>query len=547
MGIKKSIIIVSAILISLFLLREIISWRGNSSVIIKTDNAYLFQAATKYLQGIFRGVNEFIIDEGEPLSVALINKNLKRFQETLYILKTELQDEELNKILIEKIEPEWQAVKIDVTDFLNIEYISADNDEAMLKYGKLATEANILIKDVELLAQKTQEIAKATSQRTKTITVIVAIVIFTILALLLLHLYLAISSPINDLNKIAEGFENGDLSLIMNESGKDEFGILASHFNKAIAKLSNMIAKVKDVAGTLIINAKKVAKSSMQISQNTLEQSNQTSQTAAAIEELSRSFTDVTKNTMSAVESSKSASEFAKTGGEVVEKTINGMNRISASVHDSSQIIEALGNRSEQIGEIIKVINDIAGQTNLLALNAAIEAARAGEQGRGFSVVADEVRKLAERTTTATGDIGVMITGIQDDTRKAIESMHKGTTEVQKGVELANQAGDALKQIVESVENVKSMIEQIAAASEEQTTTGDEISATTELVAKLTKDTADNAKHSSDATQHLTELARQLHNLVNVFILSNDINTIDSGHQGTENKTEIKNQPVPLV
>lgn len=541
MGIRKSIVIVSAILISLFLCSEIVSLIGNSSVISKTENAYLFQAGSKHLQGIFRGVNEFIIDDGEPLSVALTKENLEGFEKTFNTIKTQLKDNELNQIIVEKIEPQWQRVKDDVTAFLQIEYISVENDEAMIRYGKMATHGNILIKEVELLAQKTQEIAKATSKRTRNITIIIAFVILTMLALLLGYLYRSITSPIDELGEITEGFEKGDLSLSMNELRKDEFGILAVHFNRAVAKLSNMISEVKEVAGTLNLNSEKVSESSLQISNNALEQSVQTAQTATAIEELNASFTEVAKNAMDAAQSSKGASELALRGGEVVKKTINGMNKISGSVHDSTQIIEGLGSRSEEIGDIIKVIDDIAGQTNLLALNAAIEAARAGEQGRGFSVVADEVRKLAERTTSATSDIGNMIKGIQEDTKKAIDSMHAGTTEVKAGVDLANQAGETLQQIVSSVKHVTDMIEHIAVAAEEQTTTGDEITATIEGIANLTQVSSESAQKSSTATQQLTALAQQLQDLVNEFQLKNDVNSDMSNRQ--ETKPEINDQP----
>jgi methyl-accepting chemotaxis protein len=220
-------------------------------------------------------------------------------------------------------------------------------------------------------------------------------------------------------------------------------------------------------------------------------------------------------------------------GGQVVSETIEGMSKISHSVNESSSTVEALGKRSEQIGEIVKVINDIAGQTNLLALNAAIEAARAGEQGRGFAVVADEVRKLAERTTSATHEIGDMITGIQDDTTKAVESMHAGTKEVEAGVILANQAGEALQEIVSSVQGVSDMVQHIATAAEEQSTTGDVISANVESVANITQQTAESATLSSNAASELNELAQELRNLVSGFQLL---------HEDTEEKENIPDQ-----
>src|SRR4029079_17619247 len=131
-------------------------------------------------------------------------------------------------------------------------------------------------------------------------------------------------------------------------------------------------------------------------------------------------------NCTMAADSSNQGNELATQGVSVVQETVAGMTRIADQVKESARTVESLGSRSEQIGEIVGTIEDIADQNNLLALNAAIEAARAGEQGRGFAVVADEVRALAERTTRATKEIGQMIRAIQMETKGAVASMKEG-------------------------------------------------------------------------------------------------------------------------
>jgi methyl-accepting chemotaxis protein len=200
-----------------------------------------------------------------------------------------------------------------------------------------------------------------------------------------------------------------------------------------------------------------------------------------------------------------------------VEETIQGMKKIAERVKQTAETIDALGTRSEQIGEIIGTIEDIADQTNLLALNAAIEAARAGEQGRGFAVVADEVRALAERTTKATKEIGQMIKAIQAETGEAVKAMEEGVREVEKGAISSQKSGESLREILDQINEVNMQINQIATAAEQQTATVSEITNNIHDVTQVVHQSARGAEETSAAAAQLAEQSMHLQDLVGKF------------------------------
>ena len=193
------------------------------------------------------------------------------------------------------------------------------------------------------------------------------------------------------------------------------------------------------------------------------------------------------------------------------------MLRIAQTVRESTTTIGDLGTSSSEIGNIIQVIDDIADQTNLLALNAAIEAARAGEHGRGFAVVADEVRKLAERTSKATKEITDMISKIQADTEKSVQSMDSGSTEVQEGVALATEAMGSLELIVASSEKGKDMVHRIAAASEQQSAAAEDVSSNMESILEITRRSSNSTKEILTTSQELENLSNDLQALAGLF------------------------------
>lgn len=242
-------------------------------------------------------------------------------------------------------------------------------------------------------------------------------------------------------------------------------------------------------------------------------------QSASAVEEMTMTAGEVARNSNEASRIAQETANTAKSGQEIMTQTVDGMQKISQAVVEAANIIMTLGRSSDQIGQIVRVIEDIADQTNLLALNAAIEAARAGEQGRGFAVVADEVRKLAERTTKATKEIGDMIRQIQQDTKSAVASMDQGTNQVEKGVELANTTGQALSNIQSMINSTAEMIHQIANAAEEQSNATRQIAGDLEAMTQMTRQTTSGIAKSASACHDLRSLAGDLQKTIETFKL----------------------------
>ena len=317
------------------------------------------------------------------------------------------------------------------------------------------------------------------------------------------------------MDQLAKG--EGDLSFRLGAESNDEIGKTAGAFNCFMDQLQGIVNQIRKATDQVASSATELSAMSEQMSTGSNNQAQQTFQAATAIEEMSRSVSEVAKGASNVANFSQSAREMADKGGKVVYEAVQGMQKIAQSVKEAANVIETLGDSSKQIGEIVSVISNIAEQTNLLALNAAIEAARANEQGKGFAVVADEVRKLAERTTKATSEIASMIKMIQGDIQKAVTTMNEGNNEVEAGVSLANEAGQALSQIVESSQKVMDMVMQIATSSEEQSTTSTEIAGNVEQISTLCKDNSSAASQTAGASEDLLNLATNLQQTVGRF------------------------------
>jgi PAS domain S-box-containing protein len=325
-----------------------------------------------------------------------------------------------------------------------------------------------------------------------------------------------------------ENFAHGDLTTnVKAEKSGDAIAELFDGFNKTVSNIKDIILRVKDAVEATASASTEISSSAEQMAAGSHEQSSQTAEVATAMEEMSRTVVETASNATVSAEASQEASKKAIEGASKVELSKEGMGRIVASTKTVGNNITSLTNKSEQIGEIAQVIDDIADQTNLLALNAAIEAARAGEHGRGFAVVADEVRKLAENTTKATKEIADTIRAIQTEAKDADSSMKEAGEAVQNGLSLNEEVGEVLNTILSSIENVTSQIGQVAAASEEQSATAEQVTSNIEAINNVANESAAGVQQIASASEDLNRLTENLSSLVQQFKIEENKNYED--------------------
>jgi len=322
----------------------------------------------------------------------------------------------------------------------------------------------------------------------------------------------SITDLLNTINLVARG----DLT-IRGKVTNDALGNVVDSVNFMLDNFTKVLERVRKAAIDVSTSANQILNSADEMTAGATQQDQEITNTSSAVEELTVSMKQVSNNAEASAEAARRALDAAEQGNRAVSDTLEGMQRIRASVQATAKKIKSLGDRSLEISEIINVINDITEQTNLLALNAAIEAARAGEAGRGFAVVADEVRKLAEHSRSATKDIAALIKAIQAETNEAVVVMEDGTREVEVGAGLADQAGKALEAISSVVRQSAELVQEISLASKQQVRGTEGVANAMQIISGITRQTTQGARQTASTVGNMVKMSEQLNEALAQF------------------------------
>ncbi len=311
---------------------------------------------------------------------------------------------------------------------------------------------------------------------------------------------------------------DGDLTVTATVT-EDVTGAIADSINYTIEALRSLVTTINQTSESVSASAQESRATAMHLAEASEHQADQITSASGAIKDMAQTIDQMSSDANESAEVAKHSVEIAGNGADTVRRTILGMDTIREQIQETSKRIKRLGESSQEIGDIVALINDIADQTNILALNAAIQASAAGEAGRGFAVVADEVQRLAERSGNATKRIEALVKTIQADTNEAIISMEKSTTEVVNGAGLAEKAGEALGEIETVSARIAEQITEVSQAAGGVTEMASRVSTAMTSINEITGQTSESSVATVASIGQLNQLARELRESVTGFRL----------------------------
>ncbi len=291
---------------------------------------------------------------------------------------------------------------------------------------------------------------------------------------------------------------------------EDFTGAIADSVNFTIDAIRDLVTTINETSSQVSSAARQTQDTAKHLSEASEHQAQEITSVSTAINEMTVSINEVSSNSKESAEVAARSVDIAKKGGVAMRRTIDGMGVIRETIQETSKRIKRLGESSQEIGDIVELIDDIAEQTNILALNAAIQAAMAGEAGRGFAVVADEVQRLAERSSSATKQIEALVKAIQTDTNEAVISMEQSTSGVVNGARLAEDAGSALEEIVAETEKLADRVANISGLAQQQSSAASNVAQAMHVIQEITTQTSAGTTETAASIGNLAELAQDL-------------------------------------
>jgi methyl-accepting chemotaxis protein len=337
-----------------------------------------------------------------------------------------------------------------------------------------------------------------------------------------------LESTVNEYMMFVEGVAHGNLTgrLQLNGNGhsidevEDDLYLLGDNLNLMVGSLGDMARQVRDAASSVSSAATEIQAASTQQTASAIEQDATVTQTIATVEEVRQTVLQTAERAQNVAETAQQSVSISLNGQDAVTDTVEGMNLIRQRVESIAENILMLSERTQQIGEIIETVNDLADQSKLLALNASIEAARAGEEGKGFAVVAMEVRQLAEQSREATNRVRDILSEIQQATNTAVMVTEEGSKGAEAGMELVERAGDTIRELAATIENSAQVATQIAASTHQQTNGMDQLATAMTQIKQATSQTAASTRQAEQSVRDLMEMARQLNQAAASYELS---------------------------
>ena len=505
-----------------------------------TGQIYLASRQLVLADRMLRRVGEILSGGGAAISAAdAFSREAELFDQVLQGLL--LGNEELNipavrnqQVLdaLAEIQPVFEEVKIDVDTILagssDLFEVREAADEIFLDSQELTAQANALADEYATLGE---------GRLWPSLIAGIALAGAALLMLFLVGLNLYVvqrrraleTAKVNQRNQEAilrlldemSSLADGDLTVEATVT-EDVTGAIADSVNFAVEALRDLVSGVNSTARQVAAQAQETEATTTQLAEASEHQAQEIRVASDTVNQMAKSFDEMARRSSESAEVAQNSVQIANRGADMVRQTISGMDQIRDQIQDTSKRIKRLGESSQEIGDIVELINGISEQTNVLALNAAIQAASAGGAGRGFAVVADEVQRLAERATNATRRIETLVQTIQSDTSEAVTSMETTTSQVVTGARTAEDAGEALESIEKVSNDLAGLIKDISEQAQQQSQNAGKIARLMNSIRDVSVQTSEGTSRTAKSVVSLADLVRDLRDSVSDFTLPED-------------------------